>query len=779
MANYEGVESSARLARASHGLTDDVLTLLPRARSMRAYLSQGADQMAGADPGLTQLRLAIEGVLSIGVGVGLAYLFVKLTGALRLPASAGTTAAVHTADHSLMIVALLITAIVALLTGSAITDTTARGQVISTLILPIPMLATITIGLTLSPYRLVSLIWLVILLAVCVYVRRWGPRGVAAGLIMFQGGFLGFFLHTNIGLDDLGWIAALLFIGVIASLLVRFTLFRPNRIRTLNRMRRSWEARAGRLLTLSLALMETDNAGDRQHRAKHLQRQAVRLNECTLMIDAQLAESVPESADIEARRLFDADLSLSNISRFADALAEQCNDDELRGPAIASIDAVLSGNADIVDRRATILRHATSDDERMTVVAHRLADATGNYMTARRQLEAEIERRRDTEQAEFTPAVTLNAGWLPGSSPVSTEASTTPGRFGVLDRTALPPYARATIQVAIAATIAIFIGDMVSQQRLYWAVVATFLAFIATTNSAEQVRKALFRVGGTAIGIIIGDLLVHVTGGHIWSSLLIVMAALFFGIYLVRVNYTFMVIGTTVTLSQLYAQLGEFSWHLLLLRFEETAIGVGAVVLTVLLVVPLRPQRVLATGVLLWFRSLSALINRALDQMLGTEGTTLRAEIRDLDAAYAALEATATPLRSGTFGRNSTQLTEIRAVSSAARNYARGFAVGVQNTHMTDSRELDAAATQLRASMAAIDKRIETGEHGTYTKAAGLIEIASRTAPDGGSAQLLLRDLRKFDSVLSRLANALQMTVVDHYTVPDPELEPEAEPART
>ena len=151
---------------------------------------------------------------------------------------------------------------------------------------------------------------------------------------------------------------------------------------------------------------------------------------------------------------------------------------------------------------------------------------------------------------------------------------------------------------------------------------ATFLAFMATTNSGEQVRKALFRVAGTAIGIVIGDLLVHVTGGHVWSSLLIVIVALFFGIYLIRVNYTFMVIGITVTLSQLYAQLGEFSWHLLLLRLRETAIGVGAVVLTVLLVVPLRPQRVLTTGVLLWFRSLSALVNRALDQMLGTEGTT-------------------------------------------------------------------------------------------------------------------------------------------------------------
>ena len=35
------------------------------------------------------------------------------------------------------------------------------------------------------------------------------------------------------------------------------------------------------------------------------------------------------------------------------------------------------------------------------------------------------------------------------------------------------------------------------------------------------------------------------------------------------------------------------------------------------------------------------------------------------------------------------------------------------------------------------------------------------------------------DGALARLATALQMTVVDHYTVLDPELEPEAEPART
>jgi uncharacterized membrane protein YccC len=329
----------------------------------------------------------------------------------------------------------------------------------------------------------------------------------------------------------------------------------------------------------------------------------------------------------------------------------------------------------------------------------------------------------------------------------------------------MPPYVRATIQVAVAATIAIIVGDIVSGQRLYWAVLATFLAFMATTNSAEQVRKALFRVAGTAIGIVVGDLLVHLTGGHVWSSLLIVLVSLFLGIYLIRVNYTFMVIGITVTLSQLYAQLGEFSWHLLVLRLGETAIGVGAVVVTVVVVLPLRPQRVLTTGVLLWFRSLSVLMNDALDKLLGGDRATLRPEIRDLDASYAALEATTAPLRRGTFGRNSAQLTEITSVSSAARNYARSFAVGAETARVPDTARLETAADQLRASMAAIDHRISTGDHDTYTRSAALVELAMRDiTADDRHTPIVLRDLQLLDGALARLATALQMSVVDYDT---------------
>ena len=46
-------------------MTDDALTLDPRAPSVRSYLRTAVDRLAGADPGLTQLRTALQAVLGI------------------------------------------------------------------------------------------------------------------------------------------------------------------------------------------------------------------------------------------------------------------------------------------------------------------------------------------------------------------------------------------------------------------------------------------------------------------------------------------------------------------------------------------------------------------------------------------------------------------------------------------------------------------------------------------------------------------------------------------
>ncbi len=303
------------------------------------------------------------------------------------------------------------------------------------------------------------------------------------------------------------------------------------------------------------------------------------------MIDAQLGDPSAvadgSSGQLLHQRLFDAEQALTNIARFAQAMSR------LDLPATQRSEARLA-LLDIVHRDAKGARtHAANllelvrssepgpaEEGRVAVVvAHRFAGSV--IALAEAMTEWIALGRSDGEKGTFQPAVTLFGGWLPGSTQVSTTASLERGaRRG--DRIRLAPYTRTAIQMGIAVGAAILLGDLLSEKRFYWAVIAAFITFMGTQNSSEQTRKALYRVAGTVVGIALGSLLASAIGHDTDWSLAVILVALFFGFYLIRVNYAFMVVGITVMVSQLYVQLGEFSNSLLLLRLEETALGAAS-----------------------------------------------------------------------------------------------------------------------------------------------------------------------------------------------------------
>src|SRR3954454_13482487 len=177
-----------RTARTADGLTDDVLTQQPGSRTPRAYLRDAVDRLAGADPGMTQLRTALQSVLGIAVGVGLVYLFVRRTGALQLPPNSGSPALVAAHNHALLIVSMLLAGMVAMMAGFMVSDRTARGQLVSSVLLPAPMLAAMVAVLAVGAHHLLSLVYVVVLMTAAVYVRRWGPPGFRSGMVAFTGG---------------------------------------------------------------------------------------------------------------------------------------------------------------------------------------------------------------------------------------------------------------------------------------------------------------------------------------------------------------------------------------------------------------------------------------------------------------------------------------------------------------------------------------------------------------------------------------------------------------
>ncbi|EUA52338.1 fusaric acid resistance -like family protein [Mycobacterium xenopi 4042] len=65
----------------------------------------------------------------------------------------------------------------------------------------------------------------------------------------------------------------------------------------------------------------------------------------------------------------------------------------------------------------------------------------------------------------------------------------------------LQPTTRQAIQVAVAASLAIVTGELVSPARWYWAVIAAFVIFAGTNSWGETLTKGWQRLLGTGLGV--------------------------------------------------------------------------------------------------------------------------------------------------------------------------------------------------------------------------------------------------------------------------------------
>ena len=218
-------------------------------------------------------------------------------------------------------------------------------------------------------------------------------------------------------------------------------------------------------------------------------------------------------------------------------------------------------------------------------------------------------------------------------------------------------------------------------------------------------------VVGTFFGVIVGAVLAHLVGDRVPLQVAVVLVSLFLGLYLFRINYAFMIVAVTVMVSQLYVELGEFSDSLLVLRLEETAIGAGVAIATVLVVLPLHIGRVARVAARHQVEALADLIDRCLDRLADPASAAgsdleLRASARRLDVAYQALAATVRPMRTPLLGRLASRIAGFMATTVAARHYARNLLLDASTRfdELDDAAiaELAAARRQLDESIAAI-----------------------------------------------------------------------------
>ncbi|MFG2503105.1 FUSC family protein [Streptomyces sp. NPDC048441] len=145
---------------------------------------------------------------------------------------------------------------------------------------------------------------------------------------------------------------------------------------------------------------------------------------------------------------------------------------------------------------------------------------------------------------------------------------------------------RQAIQAAAGGAFALAMGQLLSDQRWYWAVGATWWVFVNTASSGETLVRSFRRVLGTVIGIAVGLVIaVPLHGAPVPTALLVAVSV--FGIfYTAAVSYTWMMLAVTVMAGLLYGLLGVLNPGLLALRVAETGVGALGAVIAVLLILP-------------------------------------------------------------------------------------------------------------------------------------------------------------------------------------------------
>ena len=155
-----------------------------------------------------------------------------------------------------------------------------------------------------------------------------------------------------------------------------------------------------------------------------------------------------------------------------------------------------------------------------------------------------------------------------------------------------------SLRGAAALGLAVLVADLSSVQHGFWVVFGTLAVLRSNAlNTGQNVLRALT---GTAVGFLIGGVLVYLIGTNttvLW--VLLPIAVLLAGLAPAAISFTAGQAAFTLTLLILFNLLAPAGWKIGLVRVEDIALG-GAVSLVI--------------GLLFWPRGASAALGRALSQ---------------------------------------------------------------------------------------------------------------------------------------------------------------------
>lgn len=592
--------------------------------------------MVDSDPGRLRLRSAATTTLALVLALSASYGFITAAGQPVTVAMLGT--------------------IVAMQSAAAVKDRHQHERVVTTLLLFFPALAAVTLAATLSRFGKVADVGFIAVLFCAVWVRRFGPRGNALGMVAFISYFFALFLRATPG--QIPVLAVAIAIGLGATLLVR-TLILPDRPAV--EVRRLVRA----LRTASTAVLDVATHHD-EFDLTALRRRLDRLGETALMIDDWLdrhdaAQSLNVTSDDLALKVFDAQVAMEQLAGMVWSLGPVATWPRGLQDAVAAV-------------RVCLWHHPTEDELRAArksaAAASDRADLSGTAgiatVVAFRVLQAHLAIHH----------ITTNALGVSDAAESEPEAQDDDAKGG------LDPSTKAAIQVAVATSAATILGELISPDRWYWAVLTAFLVFTGVSTRGEILTRVGHRLVGTVAGVVAGVLLATLVGHHPLVQMIVLVTCVFCAFYLVTVAYAWLTFFVTVLLAMLYGLLGNFSVEVLELRIAETAAGGVVGIASAYLIFSTGTRSTFVQKVDDYLQRMTDLIDAAIESIVAPGGETdLVAETRRLDNALQAVVTAGKPLQVGPAVRS----------RRGVRRLLRGLQVANRSAHALARAGVNAA----------------------------------------------------------------------------------------
>ncbi|MEV7728016.1 FUSC family protein [Streptomyces sp. NPDC087917] len=306
--------------------------------------------------------------------------------------------------------------------------------------------------------------------------------------------------------------------------------------------------------------------------------------------------------------------------------------------------------------------------------------------------------------------------------------------------------ARATTRQAFQATaacgFALAIGQALSDDRWYWAVGTAWWIFVNTTSRGETLVRGFRRVLGTVLGIAAGLLIAVPLHGAPAPTAVLVAVCVFGIFYTAAPSYSWMMFFVTVMAGLLYGLLGVLHPGLLLLRFQETAVGAIGAALAVLLVLPVTTHATNDAWIQRALRCVHGATAEATARLAGSAAADPAPHAAELVVLLARVRMALAPLVHplSPFPARKARARQVIALLDDCSREVRGLVAVAADPDASHDARLAAACRQVEAAVEALT----AGER-----------LASGPAPQPAAAGPALAHLHRLERTLAELAAPL------------------------